>query len=146
LSDLSESIVPKTTMLKQIKAGRFIRNKIKKAAKPVVLKPIEKIIETEKPVIPKEKKPDKIDIDNYIFQSEFEKKKTNDKKAGETRKKPKYLADPVKKDSVPAIAKDTSKNEFMLPSQRNYDPAFTADYFVTQLDNSLENATYQAFT
>jgi len=43
---------------------------------------------------------------------------------------------------------DTGKKEiiFRLPKQRNYNPSFSTDYFLTQLDNTLQNATYQTFT
>ena len=94
-------------------------------------------IETEQA----EKDSAKIDISNYVFQTEFKKK----------TEPPKPVLDSIEgKDSTNAIPfairsnRDTSI--YMLPRQRNYDPAFSADYFVAQLDNSLLNATYQAYT
>jgi Tol biopolymer transport system component len=88
----------------------------------------------------------KIDINNYIFQSEFMKpkqKKEEPKKAPETTpKKQESLADIPLGKSVQLLDTDS----FMLPKLRNYDLAFSTDYFVTQLDNSLQNSTYQAFT
>jgi hypothetical protein len=81
----------------------------------------------------------KIDINNYVFQSEFKRKKT--------------VVDSVqvtKSDTLIAVfpfnASTQADTAFRLPKRRNYDPVFSADYFVVQLDNSLLNATYQTFT
>ncbi|HKR04959.1 MAG TPA: hypothetical protein VJY62_10010 [Bacteroidia bacterium] len=84
----------------------------------------------------------KIDINNYVFQSEFpRKKKKIQEKAEETNKQP---ADSTITIVTPVIKKDSG--EYVLPKQRNYDPAFSSDYFILQLDNQLLNATYQTFT
>lgn len=84
----------------------------------------------------------KIDINNYVFQTEFPKKK----KAVEEHKDT-IQQKPPDTTVIPGLAvvkKDSA--EYQLPRQRNYDPAFASDYFVAQLDNSLLNATYQLFT
>jgi hypothetical protein len=82
---------------------------------------------------------DKIDITNYVFQSEFQKKKP----AVDT-------SAALKTDSlvaiIPAAASPAADTSFRLPKRRNYNPVFSANYFVAQLDNSLLNATYQTFT
>jgi len=158
-SNLLSGVSPSTTMLKQHQAGRYIRNKIKNTAKPELLKPLE--INKE----PTEQKPDikasdKIDINNYVFQSEFEKPKREVKREEKEKKKADEEKEKEKKQETPdeqqltqnevASVKDTAtaadEIRFKLPKQRNYDPAFSTDYFLTQLDNTLQNSTYQAFT
>ncbi len=111
-----------------------------------------KIKETaaEKPVEPDRKgvirigdtPPDsgKIDIANYVFQSEFAKKKVP---VDTSASKGTGVTAPLATTTGTTGSDSTS---YMLPRQRNYDPAFSADYFVAQLDNSLLNATYQAYT
>lgn len=87
----------------------------------------------------------KIDINNYVFQSEFSKPRP---KREEKKQQPRQDTTPVQEPAIP-IGKSVSEvnpDSFMLPKQRNYDIAFATDYFVTQLDNSLQNSTYQAFT
>ena len=79
----------------------------------------------------------KIDINNYVFQSEFKSKKKNkeqtvakDSAAVNNSDETKTIAEetePIK------IQKDSAV--FKLPKQRNYDLAFTADYIISQLDN-----------
>jgi len=84
----------------------------------------------------------KIDINNYVFQSEFpRKKKKIQEKAEDTNKQ---LMDSTITIVTPVVKKDSG--EYILPKQRNYDPAFSSDYFILQLDNQLLNATYQTFT
>lgn len=82
---------------------------------------------------------DAVDIDNYIFQSDFPKSKN--KKEKKREKSPEQFA--VKKDSLQAA---TDSVAFRLPKQRNYETAFSSNYFVAQLDNSLLNQSYQLFT
>lgn len=84
----------------------------------------------------------KIDIENYIFQTEFPKKKkkdTQEKKQDELPQDTRGLVEPV-------AAVSTDSLRYLLPKQRNYEIAFSANYFISQLDNSLLNATYQSFT
>lgn len=78
----------------------------------------------------------KVDINNYTFQSEVSKPKN------------KILEKKNEKGSIDSIntADKKVKSEFKLPKQRNYETAFTANYVMTQLDNSLLNTTYQAYT
>jgi len=127
----SENTLPKT----------FFRNE--NTQKKVEAK--EKVSEPEKPVIDEPESPEEapvdsnaVDIDNYIFQSDFPKSKTKKEKKSK-------LTDifTIKKDSAKAEA-DTII--FKLPKQRNYETAFSSTYFVTQLDNSLLNQSYQLFT
>lgn len=78
----------------------------------------------------------KIDINNYIFQSEFKEKNKKEKDS---------------MSGVAALITDESKNQddsliFQLPKQRNYDISFSSEYFLAQLDNNLLNFTYQKFT
>lgn len=112
--------------------------------------------------VPEEKPVDsaKVDVNNYVFQSEFSSKKkkqlqqppitdsTELLKQQEEKQKAEIVVSGIaaKKaaDGIAKAKKDSSG--FMLPIQRNYDLAFSTDYFVSQLDNSLFNATYQAYT
>lgn len=85
----------------------------------------------------------KIDVSNYQFQTEFPKKKKEEKKtevANDLPSGPITITD----DSTLVSKPDTA--EFWMPKQRNYDVAFAANYVLTQLDNNLLNETYQAFT
>ena len=78
------------------------------------------------------KSKNKVDINNYSFANE------NDKKN--------------KKDSISILKKDTLKvkqvklPEFVLPKQRNYDVEYSIDQLVSQVDFSFLNNTYQPFT
>lgn len=96
----------------------------------------------------------KIDINNYLFQSDFPKKKQKKDKFAENRPVP---ADSTGKtsnlpaselysedDSAKPVSNDTAA--YQVPKQRNYELAFQANYLLTQLDNNLMNETYQAFT
>ncbi|MEP7168144.1 MAG: hypothetical protein ABI855_02115 [Bacteroidota bacterium] len=89
-------------------------------------------------------KPDssKIDINNYVFQSEFpRKKKKIQEKAEETKKQNQDSTIII---APPAVKKDSG--EFILPKQRNYDPAFSSNYFVIQPSLQMMNETYQKFS
>ncbi|MCX6275117.1 MAG: hypothetical protein NTV09_07910 [Bacteroidetes bacterium] len=83
-----------------------------------------------------------VDIENYVFQNDFSKpksKKSERKKEKIEQMKQENIAgsdEKPKQDSV----------EFVMPKQRNYDPSFSSNYFVSQLDNSLLNNTYQVFS
>lgn len=83
----------------------------------------------------------KIDIDNYVFQSDFPKSKSKKekKREAELKEEPKIVtqqSDVTKQDSLANL----------LPKQRNYETAFSSTYFVSQLDNTLLNQSYQLFT
>jgi len=76
-----------------------------------------------------------IDINNYTFQSEKIRQK---KQTDVISSPPVFKAHP-----------DTNilgKSKSFLSKQRNYDVSFSANYVVFQLDNSLMNNSYQAFT
>jgi len=114
-----------------------------KPAKPVV----DSTGTVQKPTTPQPPADsNKIDINNYVFQSEFMKPKP---KKTETAKP---VTVPDNQQNVVAdlpVGKSVSvfnPDSFMLPKLRNYDIAFGTDYFITQLDNSFQNATYQTFT
>jgi hypothetical protein len=79
-----------------------------------------------------------VDIDNYVFQSDFPKSKKKEKKKESAEQFGVVTTDTatVKADSA----------EFVLPKQRNYETAFSSNYFVSQLDNTLLNQSYQLFT
>ena len=80
-----------------------------------------------------------IDIDNYIFQSDFPKSKN--KKSSKKEKVSEQFV--VKNESS---TKDADSSNFKLPKIRNYETAFSSNYFVSQLDNTLLNQSYQLFT
>ncbi len=152
--DLTGAVTPSTTMLKQLQAGRFIRNKVKKKIVPEILQPVKTEVVDSADSKPKINATDKIDINNYVFQSEFEKPRAEKKREEKAAAKQAAIeeASEFESDSLPSNPKtnlalaDSGEIEFMLPKQRNYDPAFSADYFLTQLDNTLQNSTYQPFT
>ena len=101
-------------------------------------------VETTPPVIklePFSRDTSKIDINNYVFQSEVNRpkqKKKDSKRQTETIKVPNQEEDT-------AVAQAEPVKE-ILPVQRNYEIAYEANYLVSQLDNSLLNNTYQTFT
>ena len=147
-SNLSSSVAPNNTMVRQLTAKKFMDEK-RTIVKPKPLVPVVDSTmvtdETEQAPEP-DKDSSKIDINNYVFQSEFAKPKP---------KKETPDTEPVipPGDPAPAIGIPIGKSvtelhpdTFRLPKLRNYDIAFATDYFVTQLDNSLQNSTYQAFT
>ncbi len=94
-----------------------------------------------------------IDINNYVFQSDFPRKK---------QKKEKQVQPAPVTDSLnPATSSETDISatgrgllsgqavdtaSYLLPKQRNYELAFAPSYLLTQLDNNLLNETYQAYT
>lgn len=96
----------------------------------------------------------KIDIDNYVFQSEFKKSdkpRKQDERSDPNIKNGEFISDapPFKSEQptvIDTILTRAKRDTFWLPKQRNYELAFSTDYFVTQLDNSLQNSTYQAYT
>ncbi|HNR20345.1 MAG TPA: hypothetical protein PKN75_08895 [Bacteroidia bacterium] len=100
----------------------------------------------------------KIDIGNYVFQSEFPSKKKKEEKPVETNpdstvkveikeKNDDAVKVELKEKEEPVTENAKSDSvEFVLPTQRNYDLAFSTDYFISQLDNSLFNSTYQTYT
>lgn len=93
----------------------------------------------EKPVL---RDSNYVDIENYVFQSDFAKSKTKKSE----RKKEKI--EQMKQENIAETEMKPSQDsaEFVLPKQRNYDPNFSSNYFVSQLDNSLLNNTYQVFS
>jgi len=83
-----------------------------------------------------------VDIENYVFQNDFAKSKN--KKADKKKEKIVQMKQENNSEAEAATPKDSLG--FVLPKQRNYDPNFSSNYFVSQLDNSLLNSTYQTFT
>ena len=86
----------------------------------------------------------KVDINNYVFQTEFPKKKKEEKK---TEKTPRIdTLEYVVHEQQAKIDAVIDTAAYQLPKQRNYDVAFSTSYILTQLDNNLLNETYQSFT
>ena len=147
-----------------------LRQKLDKAKKPVAVKKNQTPIKTPDPINLfdeiktnlETKDSTKIDINNYQFQSEFPSKKEKQKQAAEAKplspeqqeiknsigEAAKTIVNIAKKellnDSVAVSVNDTAL--YQLPKKRNYDVAFATSYFLTQLDNSLLNETYQTYT
>lgn len=92
----------------------------------------------ETPAVPSDS--NAVDIDNYVFQSDFpesKKKNTGKEKSGPGSS---FLPDRETK----SPQSDTGFST--LPKQRNYETAFASDYFQGQLGNTLLNQSYQLFT
>ncbi len=136
---LSQTPVPKT----------LYRNEQDRAfANPVVSPKKDKAIEVN--IVDGDKKQgvadsNQVNIDNYVFQSDFPKSKRKDKdKDKEKKEEPAPSEFIITTDTSVAVTKDTIG--FVLPKQRNYETAFSSNYFVSQLDNSLLNQSYQIFS
>jgi hypothetical protein len=82
-----------------------------------------------------------VDIENYVFQNDISKPKN---KKSEKKKEKIEEAKHENNSGAASVQKDSL--EFILPKQRNYEPNFSSNYFVSQLDNSLLNNTYQVFS
>ncbi|HRH67488.1 MAG TPA: hypothetical protein PLU53_14385, partial [Bacteroidia bacterium] len=81
-----------------------------------------------------------VDIENYVFQSDFPKSKSkkDKKRESENRELQKDISGDQAPQNIDSVA--------ALPKQRNYETAFSSTYFVSQLDNTLLNQSYQLFT
>ncbi len=89
----------------------------------------------------------KIDINNYQFQSEFPTKKKKVEEKSDAAKNAPIITGATTTDSSSGggiALPDTSA--YLLPKKRNYDVAFTANALLTQLDFTMSNESYQAFT
>jgi hypothetical protein len=133
--DDSRTSIPKTLYRNEKKSVKDQKREIQPApqTKP---KPEPEPDSTETKGIPIDS--NLINIDNYIFQSDFPVSKT--KKEIKTEK-PAELIAAMKKPG----ATETDSSGIKLPKQRNYETAFSSNYFVAQLDNSLLNQSYQIF-
>ncbi|MBT8195844.1 MAG: PD40 domain-containing protein, partial [Bacteroidia bacterium] len=102
----------------------------------------ENVIQSE-PKTKAETDSSKIDINNYLFQSEFEEEAADaSKKEGEEEKeKPTSLLSGI-------ISSENAADTlpFRLPKQRQYETSFSTQYFVAQLSNSALNESYQSFS
>jgi hypothetical protein len=88
----------------------------------------------------------KVDINNYVFQSEFMKPRP---KKAEQPAEPAKPVEEAKKPVLLPVGKSVTElpaDSFRLPKQRNYDLAFSSDYFMVQLDNGYKSPMYQKFT
>ncbi len=92
-------------------------------------------------IAPAVKDTNTIDIENYVFQSEFPESKSRKEKRKE---KAKTQQEQLAEASIPSSGTDSMLMQ--LPKQRNYETAFSSNYFVSQLDNTLLNQSYQLFT
>ena len=145
---LNDSIRPKQTQTRKIAAARLSKQPKEKAVEQPRQEPI--IIKLPQQA-PASSDSSKIDIENYVFQSEFrkpEKVRKSDQtvKADTIQPKNIQMVSSTAIETTKAQVIGGERDSFWLPKQRNYDLAFSTDYFVTQLDNSLQNSTYQAYT
>ena len=81
-----------------------------------------------------------IDINNYTFENEVDKKKDTQIKITVV---PPF--DTTKKNPVVAVVQGPKSGEFKLGGQKNYYINYATDYVVTQLDNSFLGQSYQKF-
>jgi hypothetical protein len=112
-------------------SARAKRDSVEKTTKPLV--PVTDTVRLDS---------NHIDINNYVFQSDFPRAKKKKKKLAENIAK---VDSSLIMDSRNSIQEDKQK-EFVLPLQRLYETAFTPDYFVTQFGNNILSPTYQLFT
>jgi len=145
--DLFTARVVNNTQLRQLTARNFMNEKRSviqpKPAKPVV----DSTGTVQKPTTPQPPADsNKIDINNYVFQSEFMKPKPKKTETAKPVTVPDNQQNVVADVPVGKSVSVFNPDSFMLPKLRNYDIAFGTDYFITQLDNSFQNATYQTFT
>ncbi len=146
-TDLTSGLILNNTPMRQLSAKRYLGEQ-RNFSQPKVLQVVKDTISADNapPSSVSDRDSSKIDINNYIFQSEFMKPKPK-----KEEKLPETITDSGQKDPsgdipVGSAVQVLNPDSFMLPKLRNYDLAFSTDYFVTQLDNSLQNNTYQAFT
>lgn len=85
-----------------------------------------------------------VNIDDYVFQSDFPEKPAKKKKEEQVKEQP--LSFGVTPSATAAGNSTVDTSAFPLPKIRNYETAFSSSYFVSQLDNALLNQTYQLFT
>jgi hypothetical protein len=131
-SPLSKNTIPNTLFRnEQLKSSET-----KKEPEPAPARPESGDLLTAPVAIPDS---DAVDIDNYIFQSDFP--KPRNKKEKKKEKLTEQFA--LRSDTLQAKADSASDK---LPKQRNYETAFSSTYFVSQLDNTLLNQTYQLFS
>ncbi len=129
-----------------------LRDKVAKVTGSVIAPPVKNestvtTSPTASPVDTAKSQNGKIDINNYQFQTEFpSKKKKIEEKPAETNNSSIISSnnDSTTVTSSETVIPDTAA--YLLPKKRNYDVAFSANYLLTQLDNSLLNETYQAYT
>ncbi|HMT29282.1 MAG TPA: hypothetical protein PKD91_08395 [Bacteroidia bacterium] len=149
--DLTTSMNINNTQLRQLSAKKFMNEK-RPVIQPKPVQPVQPAVtdstsQVQKPDdTPKQTDSTKIDINNYIFQSEFMKPKPKKKEPVKTNEEPVKAIENIAEVPIGKSVSVFNPDSFMLPKLRNYDIAFGTDYFVTQLDNSFQNATYQAFT
>lgn len=89
-----------------------------------------------------------IDINNYIFQSEFTttRKKTPVPVTAVRETTPAEGGADTLSSTEKALFRAADSTGYATPKQRNYELAFSSAYVMTQLDNNLMNETYQVFT
>ncbi len=131
---LSNNSIPKTLF-----RNEQIKSALNKTDVPPVLEKIEKPVPA--PPAPAVVDSDAVDIDNYVFQSDFPKSKSKKEKKKEKLSEQFSITDTARKDTAHVVSESNQ-----LPKQRNYETAFSSTYFVAQLDNSLLNQSYQLFT
>lgn len=139
---LSEAPLPRTLFRNE--EDRRLRTLKDEQPAPVVRKP-DQINDVQVPVrsdeAPMVVDSNAVDIDNYVFQSDFPKTKSKkEKKKEKLAEQFGVIADTAAK--APGL--DTTI--VILPKVRNYETAFSSNYFTSQLDNTLLNQTYQLFT
>lgn len=93
----------------------------------------------------------KVDIKNYIFQSDFESSRekrdsTSEKKRTVSSANASEAGDDTLSSYEKTLQGLNDSTYYQLPKQRNYETAFAPSYVLTQLDNNLLNETYQTYT
>lgn len=140
----------------RLKTSRNTISKQKKSSGDTKIKVINQNNSVSETSTEKAKDSSAIDINNYVFQSDFPRKKGKKEKEKAAVAKPILDTAPLETVSpsetveIPIGINVNSPFEdstsYQIPKQRNYELSFMPSYVLTQLDNNLQNETYQTYT
>lgn len=132
--------VPETRLAEELR--------VLKPSEIIKYTPVKETAQKEEEIIKTKSKKDtgvdsaKIDINNYLFQSEFEEEVAVKTKTDSTKKSSEATG---LLSSLISSENEGDTLPFRLPKQRAYETSFSTQYFVAQLSNSALSESYQAF-